>query len=74
MLVYSFKILVWKGLEICQRKVQYQQVYQETTRGELGNVLDYHLKALTLYFKKYCIKGIFELYFGCFICMIDVVL
>ena len=59
--------------------MQYQQVYHETTRGELRNVLDYQLKALTkgdyvLYFKKYFVKGIFVLYFGCFICVIDVVL
>ena len=61
--------------------MQYQQVYQERTKGELGNVLDYQLKALTkgdyvLYFFKniYCVKGIFVLYFGCFICKIDVVL
>ena len=59
--------------------MQYQQVYQERTRGELRNVLDYQLKALTkgdyvLYFRKYYVKGIFVLYFGCFICVIDVVL
>ena len=37
------------------------------------------MKALTkgdyvLYFKKYYVKGIFVLFFGCFICVIDVVL
>ena len=59
--------------------MQYQQVYQERTRGELRNVLDYQLKALTkgdyvLYLKKYNVRGICVLYFGCFICVIDVVL
>ena len=58
--------------------MQYQQVYQERTRGELRNVLDYQLKASTkrdyvLYLKN-CVKGIFVLDIGCFICIIDVVL
>ena len=58
--------------------MQYQQVYQERTREELRNVLNYQLKALTredyvLYFKNYYVKGIFVLYFGCFIWVIDVV-
>ena len=71
--------MVWKGLEICQRKVQYQQVYQKRTRVKLKNVLNYQLKALTkggyvLYFKKYCVRGIFVFYFGSFICIIGAVL
>ena len=58
--------------------MQYQQVYQESTRGELRNVLNYQLKALTkgdfvLYFKN-IVKGICVLYFGCFICVTVVVL
>ena len=58
--------------------MQYQQVYQERTRGELRNVLDYQLKALTkgdyVLYLKICVKGIFVLYIGCFICVIDVLL
>ena len=68
-----------KGTRNLSKKVQYQQVYQEKTRGELRNVLEYQLKALTkgdyvLYFKKYYVKGIFVVYFGGFIRVIDVVL
>ena len=55
--------------------MQYQQVYQKRTRGELRNVLDYQLKASTkgdhVLCSKICVKGIFVLYIGCFI---DVVL
>ena len=56
----------------------YQQVTKRT-RGELGNVLDYQLKALTkgdyvLYFKKCCERNFCIVFFGCFVCVIDVVL